>query len=253
MTNNIIKLKSTIGDNFIYAKVKNNGMSYMWFSDDTEQYIPKSYQSLYNKYDLDKFHLTYFYPLFTCFNYMINPKTCLCIGLGGGHIPLFLQKKLPNMYISVVEIDKSVYEVAKYMGFTEEKYTKIYIENGITFIENTDNEYDVIIIDLDGEESFEGFDFLDVSKILNNNGILVINCYSQTKTNDLKSQLKSNFMCIKHYELENNSVYLCTKNLNKFENMMEPITQNTLSPIFDKYRNEFIEFMNTCKPKMILS
>lgn len=247
-----IKMKSAISDNFIYARVTNNGMSYMWFSDDMEQSIPKSYQSLYNKYDLEKFSLTYFYPLFTFLNYMTDPKTCLCIGLGGGHIPLFLQKKFPNMHISVVEIDKSVYDVAKHMGFIEEKYTKIYIENGITFIANTGDKYDIIIIDLDGEESFEDFDFGNVSEALNNDGMLAINCYSQTKMNDLKNHLKSNFVCIKHYELKNNSIYLCAKNLDKFELMIKPITQNTLSPIFNKYRNEFIESMDTCESKIIV-
>jgi len=251
--NNVIKIKSAIDDYFIYAKVEDNGMVYMWFSVDIEGDIPTSYQSLYNKYDLDKFYLTYFYPLFTCFNYISNPMTCLCVGLGAGHIPLFLQKKFPNMKLTVVEIDKSVYNVAKSIGFNGGINTKVYIDDGVTFIENTNDRYDMIIIDLDGEESFKNFDFSGVSKTLKEDGILAINCYLQNDGSELKNKLRRNFSCIKYYNIETNSIFLCRKNLNKFNEMMNKITLDTLPPMLNKYNTEYIEFMKTHRPKMLLN
>jgi spermidine synthase len=252
---NIIKIKSDISNNFIYVKNKHNGTSQMWFTDSIEHMEPTSYQTIYNKYNLDKFYLTYFYPLFTCFNYIngAHIKKCLCIGLGGGHIPLFLQKKYPNLHIDVVEIDGGVYTASKYMGFSESNTIKVYIEDGINYIAKVKYIYNIIIIDLDGEESFNGFDFKNVSNILQENGILVINSYFTNKNDGLKKRLSHVFKCIKHYELDHNDVFLCRKNLNEFQKMIQPITNITLSPIFDKYRYEFIDIMNSYKSKIILS
>ena len=250
---NIIKVKSNIGNNFIYVKTRQNGMSQMWFTDDVETtgYDPTSYQTIYNRYDLDKFYLTYFYPLFMCFNYInVNIKRCLCVGLGGGHIPLFLQKKYPNLQIDVVEIDNGVFTASKHMGFSESDNIKIYIEDGINFIENSIKMYDVIIIDLDGEESFN---FTDVSNILEENGIVAINSYYLNKNDRLKNKIKQIFNCIKYYELEHNDVFLCKKNLNEFYKMMDPINASIPSPIFEKYKNDFITVMSGCKSSIILS
>lgn len=48
----------------------------------------------------------------------LNEMKCLCIGLGGGSLPLFLTNQLQGCLVEVVEIDNSVITAAtKFMGF----------------------------------------------------------------------------------------------------------------------------------------
>ncbi len=123
----------------------------MWFTEDMELTTPISYQSIYNRYDLDKFYLTYFYPLLVCFNYATDIKKCLCIGLGGGHIPLFLQKKYPNLQIDVVEIDYT-YNMA---GQTNIKTLEIKTEYGTLNIPGDKMERVEVFTAADGQTSFK--------------------------------------------------------------------------------------------------
>jgi hypothetical protein len=61
---------------------------------------------------------------------------CLLIGLGGGSLPMILQKYFPFLSITTIEIDEIVYDVAKqYFDFhlINEK-SSVVIEDGIKFI-----------------------------------------------------------------------------------------------------------------------
>ena len=48
----------------------------------------------------------------------------LCIGLGGGSLPLFLSHHFPGMEVEVVEIDPAVIAAARTaMGFPQDRYS----------------------------------------------------------------------------------------------------------------------------------
>ena len=48
----------------------------------------------------------------------------LCIGLGGGSLPLFLSHHFPGMEVDVVEIDQAVITAARTaMGFPQDRYS----------------------------------------------------------------------------------------------------------------------------------
>ncbi len=50
-----------------------------------------------------------------------QPCRVLCIGLGGGTLPLFLAHHFPGMEIEVVEIDPVVIAAARAMGFPDHR------------------------------------------------------------------------------------------------------------------------------------
>ena len=48
-----------------------------------------------------------------------RPCRVLCIGLGGGTLPLFLMHHYPGMLVDVVELDPTVIKAASTMGFAQ--------------------------------------------------------------------------------------------------------------------------------------
>ena len=80
----------------------------------------------------------------------INEINILIIGLGGGTLPKALRKVLPNVKITIVEIDPLVYEIAKkYFHFQLDSKMKIHFVDGRKFLEDRSNEfvYDLIFFD----------------------------------------------------------------------------------------------------------
>ena len=93
----------------------------------------------------------------------------LCIGLGGGSLPLFLHHHYPGMAIDVVEIDPVVVQAAiQAMGFpsssscanTMGKRLRVFTADAVDFIKqerNANDLYDLVCIDaFDGEDNVPG-------------------------------------------------------------------------------------------------
>lgn len=85
--------------------------------------------------------------------YSVNPKKVLIIGGGdGGTLKEVLKHPIEKAWM--VEIDRKVVEVSKkYLpsiskGAFEDKRTELVIDDGIKFIQNRKNFFDVIILDL---------------------------------------------------------------------------------------------------------
>jgi hypothetical protein len=263
--NNIIKIKSNIYKyyDYIYVITKNNGVSYMKFVKGDSIDNEDAYQSMYNKNDLDNFYLSYFSPLLSCFDYVNSDyiKKILIVGLGGGHIPMFLRSKLPDLFIDVVEIDENVINAAQHMGFVSDDMLHVTIDDGSKYIKskammNELEKYNIIIMDLDGKESFESFDFIDVKNSLTDEGILAINSYNgEFGKSDLLDRLKCEFKLIKYYKIVYNDIFLCTNNLSLREIMITPITFSHVSNVFSnfKYLDQHIDNVNNNPFSIVIS
>ncbi|XP_077863809.1 eEF1A lysine and N-terminal methyltransferase-like [Saccoglossus kowalevskii] len=100
--------------------------------------------------------------------------------------------------VDVVELDSAIVEVAtKWFGFVEDERMKIYVGDGLKFIENkalqgSENVYDIIMFDIDSKDKTRGIsspptefiqkDFLEkVAKILHDNGLFILNLVCRDK------------------------------------------------------------------------
>jgi hypothetical protein len=219
--------------------------------------IQNVFQSSYNIYDLDMFNLKYLNFVILLFLYTDVVNSFLLIGLGGGHLPAFIKSKNSEINIDVVELNQQVLEGAIEMGYS---LNNVIIENGINYIKRciaTNKKYDVIVIDLDGEESYKDFIFSEIRNILEDNGTLVINSYAQSGKSELKAKIKQSFFLIKHFINGNSNVFLCKPNIDMFEEMLEEITiekleSNSFMSTF-KYKNKLLEVLNNAKISITLN
>lgn len=222
------------------------GITKFWFEGDSS-----SYQSMYKLDDIDKFYLTYLPPLISFLNYVTKLDNCLMIGLGGGQIPLYINKKFPETKIDVVEIDPEVIETSKYSGFNHNDNLKIHLQDGNLFINDSMTIYDAIVMDLDDEKSYESFNFENVKKILDVAGILAVNAYSENHnpaTSSLLKKINDNFKYIKHYELSHNNILICTNN-EIYNLLSSPIKIEAVSTFLlnNKYLYELINAIQSTK------
>ena len=75
-------------------------------------------------------------------------KRVLVIGLGGGAIPTYLGRFLPDATIDTVELDPGVIDVAKkYFGVRETSKSRIFESDGRVFLNRHTEPYDLIIVD----------------------------------------------------------------------------------------------------------
>jgi spermidine synthase len=76
-------------------------------------------------------------------------KNVLMIGGAGLGYPRYLVKKYPEVKITVVEIDKGLYELAKqYLGYEDDKNISLVFQDGRLFLNNNDEKYDAILLDV---------------------------------------------------------------------------------------------------------
>jgi spermidine synthase len=77
-----------------------------------------------------------------------KPQRVLVVGLGGGTIPSFLRKRMPQLGIDAVDIDPEVVAVAKsHFEFREDDKMHAHVADGRQFIEQRDGVYDIIFLD----------------------------------------------------------------------------------------------------------
>jgi predicted membrane-bound spermidine synthase len=104
-------------------------------------------------------------------------NTALIIGYGGGALAKVIESKA--FQVDGVELDKRIIDVSKtYFGVHD--YTKLYNEDGRTFIRHCKTKYDVIVLDVFKGENlpfnlFTTEALMQIKKCLQPNGYLVIN------------------------------------------------------------------------------
>ena len=89
----------------------------------------------------------------------VRVHSVACIGLGGGSIPKFIRKMLPEIDICVIENSQQVINVARQYFFLPEDDDRLSViySDGMTWIDSA-GEYDVIMLDaFDGSGVPTGF------------------------------------------------------------------------------------------------
>ena len=125
-----------------------------------------------------------------------SPKRILIIGEGGGTIPTALQEMVPGAQIDLVEIDKSVVNVARqYFEFKPGAKLRVFIEDGRVFVKRMIPQkpnYDMVLLDaFDADyipEHMLTREFLqEVKSIMTPNGVIVANTFSDSALYDYES------------------------------------------------------------------
>jgi spermidine synthase len=120
-------------------------------------------------------------PLFT----HPSPENVLIIGGGDGGTAREVLKHKTVKNVDFVEIDEEVYNVSKKYfknltkGLEADKRLKFLFGDGIKFVKETENKYDIVLVDSTDPSDISGglfsFEFFqDVYNILKNDGIMVM-------------------------------------------------------------------------------
>ncbi|MGL5354542.1 MAG: polyamine aminopropyltransferase [Clostridium sp.] len=135
-----------------------------------------------------------------------NIKNVLVIGAGDGGTVRELTRYKNIENIDMVEIDEEVVNVAReFLDFTsnklDDKRVNLYFEDGIKFVKNKENIYDLIIVDSTdpigpGEGLFTMDFYSDCYKLLSDKGILINQCESPYYPNNA-NEMKRSFNKIK--------------------------------------------------------
>jgi len=132
------------------------------------------------------FNYTKFYRLSDFFN--PKAKRALMIGGGGYSVPQDFLLRNPRGIIDVVEIDSKVTDLAKkYFNLAESNRLKIFHQDGRSFLNKTQKEYDIIYNDafnssysipyeLTTRESLQ-----EMHKALSSEGVLILNIISRLR------------------------------------------------------------------------
>ncbi|NCU38114.1 hypothetical protein EOL96_03615 [Candidatus Saccharibacteria bacterium] len=86
----------------------------------------------------------------------LQPEAGRIAVLGGGAytLPMYLANKYPDTQIDVVEIDPQLLAIAKeHFGFRELPNITVYAEDARTFINRMQNTYDIVLVDVFGDDS----------------------------------------------------------------------------------------------------
>jgi len=111
----------------------------------------------------------------------LQPKSVLVLGGGVFTLPAYLADVLPDAQIDAVEIDPALYEVAKeHFNYKDRDNLALYFEDARTFVNQSKNQYDVIIVDVYGDTSVP-FSLLtkeygeEINKLLSPKGAVIVN------------------------------------------------------------------------------
>jgi predicted membrane-bound spermidine synthase len=106
-------------------------------------------QSEANLADPDDLPLLYTRVFSIAAIYPPEVKRVLVLGLGGGSIPIYLDRFLPEATMDVVEVDPGVIDVAKkYFGLRETSRLHLIESDGRVFLKRHAEPYDLIIVDV---------------------------------------------------------------------------------------------------------
>jgi spermidine synthase len=137
-------------------------------------------------------HLVFEYTQMMLGSLFLNPepRTILVIGLGGGTLPMTLQKLLPRAAIDTVEVDPAVVRVAqRYFGFRADANLHVAEQDGRSYVRQAiraGKHYELIMLDAyDNQyipEHLLTREFLsEVRSLLQPGGIVAANTFSQSR------------------------------------------------------------------------
>jgi predicted membrane-bound spermidine synthase len=116
-------------------------------------------------------------------------QSILLLGVAGGSVIKTLQNEIGYKgKITGIEIDKNVIEIAnKYFGLANFSNLEIKIEDAQQFVKQTDQKFDLIIIDIFNDNQMPDFlydkEFINkISKMMKLNGFVLFNTMNYDKT-----------------------------------------------------------------------
>jgi spermidine synthase len=92
--------------------------------------------------------VSYTQYMFASYLFKPEPKRALLIGLGGGTMTHFLRRYDPALQVDAVEIDPEIVRIAAhYFGVTPRENLRIFTADGLQYLNETKETYDVIYMD----------------------------------------------------------------------------------------------------------
>lgn len=169
-------------ENYLIYYLNENNESFHYISPNDGKHLMHGLVSLDRP---DIIRMEYMGMIFGSLLLKPKPNRILFLGLGAGILPRTFNKILPDTKIDVVEIDKSIYDLAvEYFAFKSEySNIKIYFQDAYDYVMSLEelHKYDLIINDVFttgycSPEKLTTQLFLNrLKKILNKHGLLVIN------------------------------------------------------------------------------
>jgi spermidine synthase len=105
-------------------------------------------ESVVNLSDPDDLPLRYAQVMTIATIYPETPKQILMLGLGGGSLPTYLARFMPEATITTMEIDPGVITAAKnYFGLRENERMRYYAADGRVYLHRNRELYDLILLD----------------------------------------------------------------------------------------------------------
>jgi len=122
-------------------------------------------------------------------------RDVVVLGLGGGSIPKYIHRHLPQMHVTAVELNPAVVSAARSQFFLpdEDERLNVLIGDGVEYIRNHPNGTDVLMLDaydtkgLPGELSSQVF-YDSCAEALTSDGILVVNLWGSDRNFDIYLQ-----------------------------------------------------------------
>jgi spermidine synthase len=106
------------------------------------------YESAVNLVDGDDLPMLYARVIGLAAVYPQDIKRVLVLGLGGGAVPLYLARFLPDATVDSVEVDPGVIEAAKkYFGLRETERFHLIESDGRIYLNRHSEKYDIIVLD----------------------------------------------------------------------------------------------------------
>jgi spermidine synthase len=159
-----------------------------------------SIQSTMNLDDPTRLELEYTRAMMLFLLFNPAPRAILMIGLGGGSLPKYCHRHLPQSDITVVEINPAVIALREVFCLPpDDARFRVIAADGAHFIRATAQAYDVILVDgfgLEGQpEALCTADFYDACRaVLQPDGVLVLNLDSDpAATEPLLARLEQTF------------------------------------------------------------
>ena len=116
--------------------------------------------------------------------YLINPqiKNILLIGMGTGILVNQFEKLFNNLQkIDVIDIEENILDIAQnYFNFKQSEKFNFILQDGLVYLNNTKQKYDLIIVDVASDEGIDSrfcsLEYLEsIKKHLKKDGIFVSN------------------------------------------------------------------------------
>lgn len=128
----------------IRVRTKNNIRTLFFVRDSGEEVI----ESMVDLRQPSRLLLDYTKYMFLSYAFQPKQEKVLIVGLGGGAMVHFLKKHDPELKVDVVEIDPAIVAIAdKHFGIRTEGNINVITADGIKYLAETKERYDVVYMD----------------------------------------------------------------------------------------------------------